>query len=79
LRYRLDVPLAMMINVERSTVEVESVGRLWIKLQKEIDSYWPSLFPGLLTDYQKPRNLQLGWEMQGLYDEELKKKFPDEF
>ena len=74
LRYVLELPLDNPINVDKSTVEVESVGRLLIKLEKLDETYWKSLWP---SDFLKPKNLSLGWEMQGRYDEELKKKFPD--
>jgi hypothetical protein len=43
-----------------------------IKLTKEEEIYWNSLWP---ADFAKPKNLGLGWEMQAKYDEELKKKF----
>jgi len=34
LRYKLDLPFENAVNAEKSTVEVESVGRLLIKLEK---------------------------------------------
>lgn len=76
LRYRLELPLDNAISVERSTVEVESVGRLLIKLEKASEAYWTVLWP---SEFQRPKNLGLGWEMQGRYDEELKSRFPNEF
>lgn len=76
LRYRLELPLNNAINVERSNVEVESVGRLLIKLEKATEAYWTVLLP---IEFQRPKNLGLSWEMQGRYDEELKSRFPDEF
>ena len=76
LRYRLELPLENAINVDHSTVEVESVGRLLIKLEKASEAYLAALWP---ADFQRPKNLGVGWEMQGRYDEELKSRFPAEF
>ena len=74
LRYTLSLPLSKAINVDNSTIEVESVGRLLIKLEKADEVYWTSLYP---SDFAKPKNLSLGWEMQALYEKELKNKFPN--
>lgn len=76
LRYRLDLPFENAVNAEKSTVEVESVGRLLIKLEKAIESYWNALWP---SDFLRPKNLGLGWEMQSRYEKELKERFPDDF
>jgi hypothetical protein len=45
LRYQLDLPLENTINVDHSTVEVESVGRLLIKLEKASETYWTTIWP----------------------------------
>jgi CS domain len=76
LRYKLDLPLENAVNADKSSVEVESVGRILVKLEKAAEIYWNALWT---SDYQRPKNLGLGWEMQSRYDEELKNKFPEEF
>lgn len=60
LRYKLELPLDHSVKAETSTVEVESVGRLLIKLEKAEEIYWNQPWP---NDFQKPKNLGLGWEM----------------
>lgn len=70
------LPLDKAVKTETSTVEVESVGRLLVKLEKAEETYWSALLP---SEFTRPKNLSLGWEMQSRYDEELKTRFPDEF
>jgi hypothetical protein len=60
LRYVLDLPLDSAINIEKSTVEVESVGRLLVKLEKATETYWNALWP---SSYVRPKNLGMSWEM----------------
>lgn len=76
LRYVFELHLDKKIDIEKSTVEVESVGRILLKLLKAEEEYWTKLTS---ADFLKPKNLSVGWEMQAKFDKELKSKFPVEF
>ena len=76
MRYVFELPLDKKIDTEKSTVEVESVGRILLKLFKAEEEYWTKLTS---ADFLKPKNLSVGWEMQAQFDKELKSKFPVEF
>lgn len=71
-----DLPLDKKIDTDKSSVEVESVGRILLKLLKAEEEYWPKLTS---SNFTKPKNLSLGWEMQAQFDKELKSRFPVEF
>ena len=76
LKYELKLDLYEAVNVEASTLEDSSVGRVFVTLAKEQE---PARWKRLLADNSlKPQNMGVWWELWEKYEKELEEFHPDD-